>query len=124
MELWLKQLTRAQLAPAVDTAASSTRERTASNLTTNGDKLQAAYSVRLNTCWEMDLFGRIRILKVEALAQYFSLEQTRTAAEMALVSQVAIQYLAILGGDAPLTVTRSTLENAQESSRITKLQQH
>lgn len=115
------RITRAQLAPFVDAAASSTRERTASDLTTNGDELRTVYSMGLNASWEVDLFGRIRSLKDEALAQYLSLEQTRKAAEMALVSQVAIQYLAILGSDDQLTVTRSTLENAQESFRITKL---
>lgn len=115
------RITRSQLLPYVDTAASSTRERTPANLSDDGSTMSTVYSVGLNASWELDLFGRIQSLKDEALAQYLSLAETRKAAHMALVSEVAIQYLALLGSDDQLAVTRSNLENAQESYRITKL---
>lgn len=115
------RITRSQLLPYVDATASSSRERTPSNLSDNGAELETEYSVGLNVSWEVDFFGRIRSLKDEALAQYLSLAETQKAAEMSLVSQVAIQYLAMLGSDDQLAVTRSTLKNAKESYRITKL---
>lgn len=115
------RITRSQLLPYVDAAASASRERTPSNLSSDGAELSTEYSVGLNVSWELDFFGRIASLKDEALAQYFSLAQTRKAAEIVLVSQVANQYLAMLGSDDQLAVTRSTLKNAEESYRITKL---
>jgi multidrug efflux system outer membrane protein len=79
------------------------------------------YSVGAGVSWEIDFFGRLRSLKDVALAQYLGLAQTRKAAELTLVSQVAIQYLALIGDEAQLAVTQNTLKTAQESYRITKL---
>lgn len=74
------RITRSQLLPYVDAAASASRERTPSNLSSDGAELSTEYSVGLNVSWELDFFGRIASLKDEALAQYFSLAQTREAA--------------------------------------------
>ncbi|WP_458376593.1 efflux transporter outer membrane subunit [Pseudomonas pergaminensis] len=115
------QITRAELSPWVDAGASSTRERTPSNLSTGGSTSSTVYSVGANVAWELDLFGRVQSLKDEALAQYLSLAETRKAAEIALISQVAIQYLTMLGEEDQLAVTQATLKNAEESFRITKL---
>ncbi|HEY4066114.1 MAG TPA: efflux transporter outer membrane subunit [Burkholderiaceae bacterium] len=115
------QITRAELFPSVSAAASTTRERTPLNLSSSGQTMSQVYSVGLNVSWEIDFFGRIRSLKDQALAQYLSLAETRKAAEIALVSQVAVQYLTVLGDDDQIAVTQSTLTNAQESYRINKL---
>ncbi|WPB59197.1 efflux transporter outer membrane subunit [Xylophilus sp. GOD-11R] len=115
------QITRASLFPAIDAAASGTRTRTPSNLSATGRNYITTYSVGASVSWEIDFFGRIRSLKDQALAQYLSLAETRKAAEIALVSQVAVQYLTMLGDDDQLTVTRNTLKTAQESLRITQL---
>jgi multidrug efflux system outer membrane protein len=115
------QITRAELLPTVGTSASETRERTPLNLTSSSSSLSKVYSVGASVSWELDLFGRVRSLKDQALAQYLALAQTRKAAEIALISQVAVQYLTVLGDDDQLAVTRETLETAQESYRITKL---
>ena len=115
------QITRASLFPALGAGASLTRERTPKDLSVTGVPMSSVYSVGLNTSWEIDFFGRIRSLKDEALAQYFSLAQTRKAAEIALVAQVADAYLTTLADDDQIIVTRNTLKAAQESYRITKL---
>jgi multidrug efflux system outer membrane protein len=116
------QITRAELFPTVDAAASATRQRTPANLSPTGRTTPGnVYSVGMNVSWEIDFFGRVRSLKDQALAQYLGLAETRKAAEIALVSQVATQYLAMLGDDDQLAVTRGTLKTAQESYRITKL---
>jgi multidrug efflux system outer membrane protein len=115
------QIVHANLYPAVGATASGTRGRTPLDLSTSGQTIGSEYSVGANLSWELDFFGRIRSLSDQALAQYFSLAQTRKAAEIALVSQVADQYLTMLADDDQLAVTRSTLKTAQESYRITKL---
>ncbi len=115
------RITRSYLAPAIDAAGSVTRERMPSNLSTSRERMSTLYSVGLNVSWELDFFGRIRSLSDAALAQYLALAENRKAAELALVSQVAVQYLTILGDDDQLEVTRATLQNAEESYRIVKL---
>jgi multidrug efflux system outer membrane protein len=115
------RITRAELLPTLGGAASMTREREPSDLSTAGGHVTTVYSVGLTAAWELDLFGRIRSLKDQALAQYLALAETRKAAEIALVSQVAVQYLTLLGDDDQIAVTQATLKTAQESYRITKL---
>ncbi len=56
------------------------------------------------------------------MAQYLATAQARKAAEIALVSQVANQYMTVLELDDLLKVTQNTLKTAQESYRIAKLQ--
>ncbi|MGE8365484.1 efflux transporter outer membrane subunit [Cupriavidus sp.] len=115
------QITRAALFPSVNAVASGTRARTPANLTASGRTIAAEYSVGLNASWEIDFFGRIRSLSDQALAQYLSLAESRKAAELALLSSVANQYLAMLAFDDALAVTRATLVTAEESLRITSL---
>jgi multidrug efflux system outer membrane protein len=116
------QITRAELLPTLDAVGSQTKQRTPKDLSFFGQTISNQYSVGVNASWEIDFFGRIQSLKDQALEQYFALAETRKAAEISLVSQVADQYLTMLSDDDQLTVTRNTLKTAQESYRITKLQ--
>ncbi|CAH2773526.1 MAG: Efflux transport system, outer membrane factor (OMF) lipoprotein [uncultured Caballeronia sp.] len=116
------QITRAELMPTLDAVGSQTKQRTPQNLSATGQTLSTTYSVGVNVSWEIDFFGRIQSLKDQALEQYFALAETRKAAEISLVSQVADQYLTMLSDDDQLTVTRNKLKTANESYRITKLQ--
>ncbi|HEV7834148.1 MAG TPA: efflux transporter outer membrane subunit [Caballeronia sp.] len=116
------QITRASLMPTLDAVASQTKQRTPKDLSFFNQTISNQYSVGVNASWEIDFFGRIQSLKDQALEQYFALAETRKAAEISLVSQVADQYLTMLSDDDQLTVTRNTLKTAEESYRITKLQ--
>jgi outer membrane protein, multidrug efflux system len=116
------QIARAALFPTLDAAASQSKQRTPRDLSATPMTVTTAYSVGLNASWEIDFFGRIQSLKDQALAQYLATAQARKATEIALVSQVANQYLTVLELDDLLKVTQDTLKTAQESYRITKLQ--
>ena len=116
------QITRAELLPTLDAVGSQTKSRTPRDLSLFNQTISNQYSVGVNASWEIDFFGRIQSLKDQALEQYFALAETRKAAEISLVSQVADQYLTMLSDDDQLTVTRNTLKTADESYRITKLQ--
>ncbi|SAK81635.1 RND efflux system outer membrane lipoprotein [Caballeronia arationis] len=116
------QITRAALLPTLDAVASQSKQRTPKDLSFFNQTISNTYSVGLNASWEIDFFGRIRSLKDQALAQYLSTAESRKAAEIALVSSVADQYLQMLAVDDLLTVTRNTLKTAEDSYRITKLQ--
>ncbi|MBB5419127.1 efflux transporter outer membrane subunit [Paraburkholderia atlantica] len=116
------RIVRAGLFPTLDAAASQSRSRTPKDLTFTGVTISNTYSVGLNASWEIDFFGRVQSLKDQALATYLGTAQARKAAEIALVAQVANQYMTVLELDDLLKVTQNTLKTAQESFRITKLQ--
>jgi multidrug efflux system outer membrane protein len=118
------RIVRAGLFPAIDAAASESRQRTPHDLLVSplSPTISSTYSVGLNASWEIDFFGRVQSLKDQALAQYLATAQARKSAEIALVSQVASQYLTVLELDDLQKVTQNTLATAQESYRITKVQ--
>jgi outer membrane protein, multidrug efflux system len=116
------RVARSSLFPTINAAGSEAKTRTPADLSLPGQELSTQYSVGLNASWELDFFGRIRSLKDQALDQYLATAQARKAAEIALVSQVADQYLTVLSYDDLLKVTEDTLKTAKESYRINKLQ--
>jgi multidrug efflux system outer membrane protein len=116
------RIVRAALFPTLNAAASQSRSRTPKDLTFTGVTISNTYSVGLNASWEIDFFGRVQSLKDQALATYLGTAQARKAAEIALVAQVANQYMTVLELDDLLKVTQNTLKTAQESYRITKVQ--
>ncbi|MDR2188560.1 MAG: efflux transporter outer membrane subunit [Azonexus sp.] len=116
------QITRAELFPAIDAAASRARTRVPDAMQSFPQNPYNLYNVGLQASWEIDFWGRIRSLKEQALAQYLATAYGRQAAEIALVSQVANQYLTLLSTDDLLRVTEETLKAARESYAITKAQ--
>ena len=72
------------------------------------------------TSYELDLFGKVRSLNRAALERYFSLDETRRSAQLALVAEVASAYLAILADETNLTVTRQTLQSQTSSYDLIK----
>jgi multidrug efflux system outer membrane protein len=109
------RIQRSALLPSISGFAEESRTRAAG--VTSG-----SYSAGVTAAWELDFFGRLQSLNDAALQQYFASAQARQAAEILLVSQVADQYLTMLALDEQLAVTRQTLEAAQGSYKIVKLQ--
>ncbi|KVL67637.1 multidrug transporter, partial [Burkholderia ubonensis] len=116
------QITRADLFPKLDAVGTGDRQRLPNALTAvPGRNITTTYNVGLQASWELDLFGRIQSLKDQALAKYLATAQARKASEIALVAQVADQYLTVLSTDDLLKVTENTLKTAQASYDLTKL---
>ncbi|MFL6676537.1 MAG: efflux transporter outer membrane subunit [Massilia sp.] len=113
------RIQRAALFPQVGASASA-----AGGGTIGGAPRSAGnnFSVGLAASWEVDFFGRLRSLSDAAFQQYLASRQARQAAQILLVSQVADQYLTVLAFDEELAVTRQTLEAAQASYKIVKLE--
>lgn len=108
---------RSALLPSVDASASGTRSRTPADLSATGAATTGnVYSVGVGlTAFELDLFGRIRSLKNQALEQYLSTEEAHRSAHLALVAEVATQYLATRALDDQVALARQTLGTVQES---------
>jgi multidrug efflux system outer membrane protein len=117
------RIQRAALLPQAAGFADASHSRTPGSLTQSGNPaVSHRYEAGVSAAWEIDFFGRLQSLSDAALQQYFASAYARQAAEILLVSQVADQYLTILAFDEQLAVTKQTLEAAQASYKIVKLQ--
>jgi multidrug efflux system outer membrane protein len=113
---------RSALFPTVGASADLTRSRTAEDLSPTGRATTGTvYSVGVGlTAFEIDLFGRVRSLRNEALQQYLATEEAHRSAHLALVSEVATQYLATRARDDQVVLARQTLETVQSSLELAR----
>jgi multidrug efflux system outer membrane protein len=117
------RIQRAAMFPQVGASADSSSSRTPATVGSSGKAaVQHDYSVGVSAAWEIDFFGRLQSLNDQALQQYLATAQARKAFEILLVSQVADQYLTMLAADELLAVTQRTLDSAQASYDLTRLQ--
>jgi len=103
---------KAELFPAVSVSGAVSKSRIPADLSTTGEALiYEEDSVDLGiTSWEIDLFGRIRSLKDQALQEYLGSEQAQRGAQTALISEVARVYLTLAADLENLKLARSALE--------------
>jgi multidrug efflux system outer membrane protein len=114
---------RAALLPNLEGNAEFTRTRTPADLSfTRHTTIGNTAEITADSAWEIDLFGKTASLTHQALDQYFSTAEARKATQIALVSQIATQYLTLLSLDDDLDVTRNTLVNAQASYTLSQTQ--
>jgi multidrug efflux system outer membrane protein len=116
------RIQRANLYPHIDATGSYTRQKSPNFLLFPGEpSVNDQYTVGIGTTsYELDLFGRIRSLKEQALENYFATGEARRNAHISLVSEVAVQYLTELEFDQQLAVARQTLESVQSAYDLNK----
>ena len=106
---------RAEMFPSVNAAGTGSRQQSATEFTSPGEsRTTNRFDVNLGiSSWEIDLFGRIRNLKDQALEEYMATEEARRGTQVALVSEVAMEYLTLAADLENLKLARSTLETQQ-----------
>src|SRR3954470_5441331 len=115
------RIQRAALFPGVEGHASYTRQRFSGAVTAfNGGTTLATYNLDVGASYELDLFGRVRSLKKEALESYFASEEARKSVHIALVSQVATEYLTQLRLLEAKAIANQTLKVVQASYNLIK----
>jgi multidrug efflux system outer membrane protein len=116
------RIERAALLPEIDATGNYVRQRSPNYLLLpGGPAISSQYSLSLGTTsYELDLFGRIRSLKNAALENYFATAEARRSAQIALVAEVANQYLTERELDEQLKMTRQTLAAVQNSYNLIK----
>jgi multidrug efflux system outer membrane protein len=117
----LYQIRRADLLPHVDASAAVSVQRVPADLSTTGNGMTVdQYTVGLGvSSYELDLFGRVRSLKDQALEQYLATEQVQRSVQISLVSQVAAGWLAYAADRERLSLARKTLANQMELYKLT-----
>jgi multidrug efflux system outer membrane protein len=113
----LYRIQRGALYPGVGVMFDGQEHRLPEKMSDDGTaKTVGQYSVNLGTLsWELDLFGRLRSLKSQALEQYLATEQARSATQISLVAAVTNSYLALAADRDKLRLARATLDAQQVS---------
>jgi outer membrane protein, multidrug efflux system len=115
------QIQRADLFPRVDASAGASYQRVSADFAGGSAATVHQYNVGLGAIsYEVDLFGRVRSLKDQALEQYLATEQARRSVQISLVSQVAASYLTLAADRERLRIARDTLTSQQSSYGLTK----
>ena len=110
---------RADLFPGVSADAAMSRTRTPEAVNPLAG-INTQYSATLGLSWELDLFGRVRSLRDQALEQYFASEAAQRSAKVSLVAAVANAWLALQADQALLQVASDTLKTYEESLALTQ----
>lgn len=117
----LYRVQRADLLPAVTADGGGTRTRTPGDLSMSGEPtISSQYSATLGVSWELDLFGRLRSLRDQALEEYFASEAAQRSTQISLIASVANAWLTLQADQALLEVTRDTLKTYEESFGLTQ----
>lgn len=117
------RIRRADLVPAIDAQAQANNQRVPAPLSPTGEsELNRSWSAGVGvTAFELDLFGRVRSLRKAALEDYFSVEENRTAAQLALVSEVANAWLTLIADRELLALAEETRDSQRKFYDLTRL---
>lgn len=118
----LYQIRRSDLIPKFEASVSASFQRIPGDLSASGSTMTThQYNVGLGIIsYELDLFGRVRSLKDQALELYLATEQARSSVQISLVSQVAASWLALAADRERLQHAKDTLTSQQESYKLIK----
>jgi len=112
------RIQRAAQLPSVTGSGYGQRQRT---LSSSGYRTGETYSLEVGiTSYELDLFGRIRNLKDQALEQYLAMEESRKSSAISLIANVAQTYLNWLADKELLQITEDTRQTEEESYSLIK----
>lgn len=118
----LYRIQRSELFPAVNAGAGYSAQRISSTQSGTGRGITThSYDVGLGmSAYEIDLFGRIRSLKDQALEQFLATEQARRSVQISLIAEVANNYLSLAADRESLRIARDTLTSQESSYNLTK----
>jgi multidrug efflux system outer membrane protein len=112
------RIQRSELYPTVAAVGAAEYTGTADD---TRDAVSALYRVGVGvTSYGLDLFGRVRSLKSAALEDHLGSEDARRATHLALVAEVAAQYLAERAAAEQLALAEQTLEIVGKAVEVTR----
>lgn len=115
------RIQRSELFPGFQGNASALRQKTSGTVSAfNNGTILTTYQVDVGAAYEVDLFGRVRSLKKEALEKYLATDEARKSAQISLIAAVASQYLTLLQLQEAKAVAGRTLETVQAAFNLNK----
>jgi len=118
----LYRIRRADLLPEIDATGSASYQRLPEDFSGTGEARRVdQYSVGLGvSAYELDLFGRVRSLKDQALEQYLATEQAQRTVRISLISLVATSFQTLAADRERLQLAQETLVSQQTSFDLTR----
>jgi len=118
----LLRIADAQFWPSVDAAAQADRsrssERTAMQLPPGTPIERTNYRTQLNVAYELDVWGRLRRGSEAAEAGLLATEAARYTVRIALASEIARVYYALVALDSQVEATRRSLQLRSEGLEL------
>ncbi|KAI3589347.1 Efflux transport system, outer membrane factor (OMF) lipoprotein [Cupriavidus sp. U2] len=116
------RIRRAAQFPAVDASLGFSSTRLTGDLRPPGqDPVINAWGAGVGfSSFELDVFGRIRSLKHEALEQYLSIEEVRRSTQISLVGEIANAYLTWQADQQLLKLSQDTLKIQEDASEMVR----
>ncbi|KEA63346.1 RND efflux system, outer membrane lipoprotein CmeC [Marinobacterium lacunae] len=116
------RIQRAELLPSIEASGSGTRQRLPQTYNSSGqDSISSSYSATVGLAsYELDLFGRVRSLKQQALENYLAQEQNLRATQITLVANVTNAYLNWVADRELLTLAEQTLAIEADNLSLVK----
>lgn len=106
--------------PTIDATAGESASRAPVGGTSGSAGVSRQYSVDLGfSAYELDLFGRVKSLKNEALENYLATAETRRSTQISLIAEVATDWLTLAADKAQLKLAGETLVSQQASYQRT-----
>lgn len=114
------RIQRAALLPSLNVTASDTRSHTPGDINGTGSEVTASnYNAGVGiTAYELDVFGRVRSLKDQALQTYLSEVETQRSTQITLVANVADAYLTLVADTELLKLAEQNLRIEQDNANL------
>jgi len=114
------RIQRADLLPTVTAGLGQSVSR-GSSASSAGSTISRSHTAEVGfSSWELDLFGRIRSLKDEALETWLATAQTQRSTRLSLVAEVAGDWLTVAAYRQRLALAQQTLASQRETLRLTE----
>ncbi|MES1160823.1 MAG: efflux transporter outer membrane subunit, partial [Bacteroidota bacterium] len=87
---------------------------------TPGSPSTRIYEAYLSSIWQVDLWGKLRSARKAQLAALLQSDAYKKDVQTQLVSNIAVNYYALLAYDQQLKITLATVDNRKEDVRTTQ----
>ena len=116
------RIQRADQFPTIEVVASGTAQKIPGSLSPAGEgSTYRDYRIEVGfASYELDLFGRVRNLKQQALQDYLAIVETQRSAQISLVAEVAAVWLRLATDQALLDLAQNTLASRRRSFELTE----
>lgn len=112
------RIQRADLLPDITAGVDQQSTRTTND---DGKNYERQYSATVGlTSYELDLFGRIRSLKQQALEQYLAEQETQRSTAITIVSNIANAYLDLVSDSALEKLSEQNLKIEEDNHKLVK----
>lgn len=114
------RIQRADSFPSIGVSGEGASQRMPVDVSPSGQAgISRQYTAGIGTsAYELDLFGRVRSLNEDALQRYLATEESRKAAQLSLVAEVAYVYLMLGANQERLQLAEQTLNSQQQSYEL------